>query len=294
MEPSQLKDAVHKGPVRIGRYEISALLGEGGMGDVYDAVDTEHGSRVALKTLRDCKVAPERLLLFKNEFRAVMDLAHPNLVPLYELSNHKGLWFFTMERIDGVGLLEGTRSTLGDVSAIRVRSPESMAALATQAGSPRAMAQVGTEFDPTLLSEPVCDIAFFTHAIAQVLDALEYLHKHNIVHQDLKPSNILIDARGVIRLLDFGLVQRIGEARLSQGKLVGTPPYMAPELFAGGVATPESDLYALGSTMFQLLSGQLPATETWKNETRRPRRLENIVAGVPTAIVDVRTPQSSR
>lgn len=90
-----LKSALVEGPIRLGRYEVTGLIGEGGMGDVFDAVDLEHGGQVALKTLSGTEIDPERLLLFKNEFRAVADLSHDNLVPPYELCVHDGLWFFT-------------------------------------------------------------------------------------------------------------------------------------------------------------------------------------------------------
>src|SRR5262245_18712057 len=99
-----LKTASPQNPDSIGRYNVIGLISEGGMGAVYDAIDREHGGRIALKTLHH--IAPVRLLLFKNEFRSVADLSHKNLVPLYELSRCEDIWFFTMERIHGVCLLE--------------------------------------------------------------------------------------------------------------------------------------------------------------------------------------------
>ncbi len=290
MESSSLREAVGKVPVRVGRYDVVGLIGHGGMGDVYEAIDTEHGGRVALKTLRVREIAPDRLLLFKNEFRAVADLSHRNLVPLYELGCHDGLWFFTMERVDGVGLIEGIRRTIDDAYVSGPRAVLRAADSATRVARPSVSSDAETMAEPVgpRIDTPVCDLEFFGHTLAQILDALEYLHQRGVVHQDLKPSNILVEPNGDVRILDFGLAQRIGQStRLhSERSVIGTPPYMAPELWIGASATPESDLFALGCVMFQLLSGQLPVADKWVNVPQAPR-LENVVADVPREIADI-------
>ncbi|MCB9656382.1 MAG: protein kinase [Sandaracinaceae bacterium] len=289
MESSTLREAVGKVPVRVGRYDVVGLIGHGGMGDVYEAIDTELGGRVALKTLRVREIAPERLLLFKNEFRAVADLTHRNLVPLYELACHEGLWFFTMELIEGVNLVDGIRRTISEASVSRSReiAPPTEA---TRADRPTTRPDAETLQAPALpaLATPVCDLEFFDDTMAQILDALEYLHQRGVIHQDLKPSNILVEPNGTVRILDFGLVQRVGRpSRLNEeAAVIGTPPYMAPELWVGASATPESDLFALGCVMFQLLAGQLPVAERWVNVRRVPR-LADVVEGVPAAIMEI-------
>ena len=107
MTPRDLAGATPEHPVRVGRYDVTGLIRAGGMGTVHDAVAREHGTRVALKTLNH--LSPSGLLRFKSEFRSVADLSHPNLVAVYELSCHDDLWFFTMERIDGVGFIHWLR-----------------------------------------------------------------------------------------------------------------------------------------------------------------------------------------
>jgi len=293
MRPLDLREAVRKRPVRVGRYEVRALIGEGGMGDVYDAVDTEHGGRVALKTLRDCDVDPGRLLLFKNEFRAVADLSHEHLVPLYELGYHDGLWFFTMERVDGVGLSTAMRRTLdsrSDTSAAPLRVQSTTPTKPTTVASPRARSgpRSRAQIPAQPAEEPACDLDLFVTVVAQVLDALEYLHQQGVVHQDLKPSNVLIDAERRVRLLDFGIAQRIGQGMLMRNDeaVIGTPDYMAPELWQGSPASPASDMFALGCVMFQLLSGFPPPADT-TSHAPRTRRVERVVNGVPENIAAI-------
>lgn len=293
MESSALREAVAKTPVRVGRYDVVRVVGHGGMGDVYEAVDHDHGGRVALKTLAVGEIAPDRLLLFKNEFRAVADLSHPNLVPLYELGCHDGLWFFTMELINGVDLVEGIRRTVDEASVSRARLAEqapTRAALATLPARPGSQPDAPTMAEPVTpgIHTPLCDPEFFRGTLAQILDALEYLHHAGVVHQDLKPSNILVEPSGVVRVVDFGLAQRVGQRTRLQGQAVvtGTPPYMAPELWAGVGATPESDLFALGCVMFQLLTGRLPVRDRWVDVTDAPR-VDTLVGGVEPEIVDI-------
>jgi len=314
MDASSLRVAVEKNTrIRVGRYDVVGLIGHGGMGEVFDAIDTDHGGRVALKTLGVRDLAPDRLLLFKNEFRAVADLSHRNLVPLYELSCHEGLWFFTMELVDGVDLVAGVGRTVDEsamsgarprlkalthstrVATPRGRSLDTQAiADATRAASPRArlgelaeLAEPG-ESEVSAIDAPACDLEFFVHTMAQILDALEFLHQHGVIHQDLKPSNILVEPNGNVRVLDFGLAHRIGQSMRLHGedKVIGTPAYMAPELWVAGVATPESDLFALGCIMFQLLIGRLPVEQEWIH-ARQPPSVATLVEGVPVGVAEI-------
>src|SRR5436190_5076028 len=96
----RLGEGTPERPVALGRYDVIGRLGQGGMGTVYEAIDRERGTRVALKTLSVADAAAGVRL--KREFRIVADLAHPNLAPVYELASADGLWFFAMERVDGV------------------------------------------------------------------------------------------------------------------------------------------------------------------------------------------------
>src|SRR5262245_24334364 len=115
---SRLAAASPERPVALGRYDVVGRLGQGGMGTVFEAVDRERGTHVALKTLSVADAAAGVRL--KREFRAVADLAHPNLATVFELAAIDDLWFFAMERIEGVGF---TRWARGPSSADRVTAP---------------------------------------------------------------------------------------------------------------------------------------------------------------------------
>ncbi|MCP4915808.1 MAG: protein kinase, partial [Proteobacteria bacterium] len=198
------------------RYSVVRLLGQGASGDVYEVQDEQAGRRVALKLLRE--VTPDRLLRFKEEFRQVADLSHPNLVTLYDLEVSEGRWFFTMELIDGVDFIRHVRPAGLDEGRLR-------------------------------------------DALAQLIEALGALHRFGTVHRDVKPSNVLVDSTGRVVVLDFGLAAtRAVESAdtLSMVELAGTPAYMSPEQANGAPATPESDWYAVGTLLYQALTGELP------------------------------------
>jgi hypothetical protein len=265
------------------RYEPVRLLGMGGMGAVYEVVDRTTGSHLALKVM--LAEDPGRLLRFKQEFRVMAELHHPHLVRLFELGQHEGQWFFTMELVQGQGvwdLLVGEDRS--DVPSETTRDERGQAAPAP-APAPRPKALPGP---------PACAPEALVAVVAQVADALAFLHGRGLVHRDLKPSNILVDLSGSVRLLDFGLVNVVEQAlTISQdGVMVGTLGYLAPERFDGAQATPASDLYSLGCTLFQLLTGELPFADLPVRGLdgrveRPPPRASERVAGVPPALDDV-------
>ncbi|HVE86752.1 MAG TPA: protein kinase, partial [Myxococcales bacterium] len=147
------------------RFEVLRQVGSGGMGVVYAVMDRERGAQVALKTLR--QLSPHGLYLFKNEFRALADLRHPNLVNLYELFCDGGLWFFTMELLQGEDLLAHVR-----------------------AGWP----------------PPRFDEGRLRAALPQLVRGLMALHAAGKIHRDVKPSNVMVTTEGRVVLMDFGLV----------------------------------------------------------------------------------------
>jgi predicted ATPase len=225
------------------------------MGTVYDAIDREHGTRVALKRLTELDAAS--LARFKTEFRAVADLAHPNLVPLYELSSDDGVWFITMERIDGVDFVEHLRGpSTREASTLE----EAIANDATTQprGSDRELPSVIAAIPSLPLELPRVRDAF-----AQLVRGVHALHQAGLLHLDLKPSNVLVDRNGRVVVLDFGLVRAIREAHdpSTPGDSIsvsGTPAWMAPEQFAGdGVAEP-ADWYSVGLMLYRVLTG-IPA-----------------------------------
>jgi len=200
-------------------------LGAGSMGVVYEAEDLERGARVALKALKISTA--DTLYRFKNEFRALQGLEHPNLVSLGELIENRGKWFFTMELVEGMDLLA------------HVRDPEVLAA----AGP--AAAERG--FDEERLRS----------ALKQIALGLYALHGADKVHRDLKPSNIMVTEEGRVVILDFGLVADLTpEKGSTEHRVVGTAPYMAPEQAASARVGPAADWYAVGVILYEALTGQ--------------------------------------
>ncbi|HVV88126.1 MAG TPA: AAA family ATPase, partial [Kofleriaceae bacterium] len=140
---------------------------------------------------------------------------------------------------------------------------------------------------------PACDAEPLLAVLAQLVDALEFLHGQGVVHRDLKPSNILVDVDGRVRLLDFGLVSRIdrAEAISQDGVIVGTLAYLSPEQLHGEAATAAADLYALGCVLYQLLTGELPFRDglaaAMAGRLASPPRVDAVVDGVAPALADI-------
>lgn len=249
-----LSSATPERPVRLGRYDVTGLIRAGGMGTVYDAVDRDHGTRVALKTLTELDA--ENLLRFKTEFRAVADVSHPNLVPLYELSCEQGVWFFTMERIDGVEFIEHLRGkTAGDAPTKEDETTEHATTRRRNASYVHHPAREPTPSMPDSLPR-------LRGAFAELVRGVRALHDAGLLHLDLKPSNVLVDRSGRVVILDFGLVRAMHDAPSRVAPLdgenltiSGTPAWMAPEQFAGeGIGAP-ADWYAVGLMLYRALTG---------------------------------------
>ena len=209
------------------RFEIVRCLGQGGMGVVYEAFDREQNATVALKTLHSPN--SDALLRLKREFRSLQNVQHANLVTLGELIEERGTWFFTMELIRGVPLLDYVMH--GRVSGIE----DTLTSLPSHS------------FDEDRLRS----------CLQQLARALSVLHTAGKVHRDVKPSNILVDANGHLSLLDFGLISDRAE-EWSGENVVGTIAYMAPEQAAGRRVGPEADWYAVGVMLYEALTGALP------------------------------------
>ena len=270
------------------RFRVLSKLGAGGMGVVYRVHDSERGRDVALKTLQ--RFAPSELYYLKNEFRALADVAHPNLVTLYELISEGDQWFFTMELVEGVDFRAWVwRKESGEAARTSVQhspSPPTNETLLTSrtlswpAHSERSFALPGPRRE--------CDFARLRPALLQLAIGVNEIHKSGRLHRDIKPSNVLVTREGRVVLLDFGLAierrrvdpgQSIGEA------LVGTPAYMSPEQTTRGRLGPESDWYGVGALLYEVLTGSPPFGGTllevveakWLRDPMRPGKL----AGVP-------------
>ena len=211
-----------------GRFEVRGTLGEGGAGVVYRAFDHSLQREVALKLLR--RASGRDLFRFKREFRALADIAHPNLVTLHELHAAGGDWYFTMELVEGVSFIDWVRPPFPGEVGPRSRGDIALA-----------------ELDSDRLRA----------ALVQLADALVALHEAGKLHRDLKPSNVLVTAAGRLALLDFGLVRALtdeGPERVA----VGTPVYMSPEQAADRSLSPASDWYSVGAMLYEALCGQRP------------------------------------
>ncbi len=240
------------------------------MGTVFEVEDRADGGRVALKLLRS--VGPESIARFKLEFRSLQDLTHPNLVRLGELFESDGRWFFTMELVDGKDFLEHVSA---DVPALH----------ATAAALTDTMPAGDARFDERRLRE----------ALAQLADGLLALHMSGRIHRDIKPSNIRVTGDGRVVLLDFGLVAHLdGDRRTTDSNIVGTAQYMAPEQAAAERPQAAADWYAVGATLFEVLTGMAPfqgptLKVLLEKQSREPPPPRTLSPGVPDDLDDLCT-----
>ena len=210
--------------IKLGIYEIRSPLGAGGMGEVYRATDTKLGRDVALKLLAHGaldKVSPGHLL---REAQMASSLSHPNICTIHHVGEAGNDFYVVMELIEG----------------------QSLSDLITATGlSMEIVTRYGT----------------------QIADALAHAHDRGIVHRDLKGSNVMVTPEGRVKVLDFGLATRVDPDEITEltlsyssleSKLVGTLPYMAPEVLRGQKGDRLSDLWSLGVLLYEAAAGKLP------------------------------------
>jgi hypothetical protein len=212
---------------KIGHYEITAKLGEGGMGEVYRARDTKLDREVAIKVLpEEFAQDKERLARFEREARAVAALSHPNILAIYDFGTENGVTYAVTELLEGASLREVLD---GD-------------------GVPQ---RKGVEY------------------ARQTANGLAAAHGKGVVHRDLKPENLFVTDEGRVKILDFGLAKlsegEIGEAptmaptlgaETGPGVVMGTVGYMSPEQVRGEPADHRSDIFSLGSVLYEMVTGQ--------------------------------------
>jgi parallel beta-helix repeat protein len=213
-----------KGDRVFERFQLRRLLGRGGMGVVWLAMDERLGREVALKfapeSIRYDEILVEEL---KEETRKGLELAHPNIVKIYDFLFDEENAAISMEFIDGENL-----------GSLRTHQPSK-----------------------------VFEVDHITHWVAQLLDALDYAHRvARVIHRDLKPANLMIDRDGHLRVTDFGIARTISDAMdratLGGEPSTGTLAYMSPQQANGRKPSTSDDIYSLGSTIYELLTGKPP------------------------------------
>jgi serine/threonine protein kinase len=237
------------------RYEVRRTLGQGGMGVVYEAFDNVRRTRVALKTMR--QLDPVALSRFKNEFRSLADVTHPNLTALHELESEGEQTFFTMEYVEGVDFLQHVS-----------RTPTPRLGLDDSTQDALAPSEDGAEdsVEPPLITgirerrTLACDVGRLRSALRQLFEGVAALHVAGKLHRDLKPSNVFVTPQARVVILDFGLVSSLAHdgGRTLEGGVVGTPEYMSPEQAAASELSGASDLYSVGVMLYEALTGQCP------------------------------------
>ncbi|MBA2539804.1 MAG: protein kinase, partial [Deltaproteobacteria bacterium] len=296
------------------RFEIIRTLGEGGMGVVYEARDKERDMVVALKTLRTMDA--NLLYHFKNEFRSLADLSHPNLCSLYELFQSDGHWFFTMELVEGTDFMswisprdEAAKMKFDPTMPAGSAPPGSLVELGAGRGHSGTMLEFAGKAPSASQSMPIklpdqaitdaslmpFDEPRLRASLAQLAAGLDALHATGKVHRDIKPGNILVAKDGRVVIMDFGLVADdalLAELRETR-MIAGTPTFMAPEQgIPGATVGASADWYAVGVMLYQILTSRLPfsgATVQELIEAKRtsPPSPSSLAFGVPLDLADL-------
>jgi WD40 repeat protein/serine/threonine protein kinase len=236
-------------------FEILREIGRGGMGVVYEAIDVALGRRVALKVLPAQWAAhPLAIGRFRREARAAGRLHHTNIVPVFGVGEDQGKLYYAMQYVDGEGLDRIWKRLRGEGND-NAPQPGSSSPAGPTSGSekPDAPSAELLPFHSSGANGSYYDLV--ARLGQQVAEALAFAHAHRIIHRDIKHSNLLVDREGNVWVADFGLASAFeGEDALTEtGDVMGTIRYMAPERFQG-VADERGDVYALGVTLYELLT----------------------------------------
>lgn len=232
----------------LSKYEVMEKIGEGGMGIVYKANQKSMNRVVALKILSPKYSAKQRFVdQFIKEARAAGALNHPNIIQVHEVGTENDIHYFSMEYVEGATCM-----------------------------------QVLRDQGPFKIGEAL-------EIIRQTAKALEYAHSQRLIHQDIKPDNIMIGPNNQVKLADLGISKTFDEVESEEGpkRVMGTPHYMAPEAALGKKIDHRVDIYALGATLYHLLTGKTPysgtsATEVLKAHVMDPLpAIEDINPDVP-------------
>jgi len=229
-------------PKQFGKYEILGEIARGGMGIVYRARQADLDRIVALKVLQldaglDASQSKqddrnELIARFAREAQAAARLQHPNIIKIHEVGNQDGRHFFTMEYVEGGNLRD------------HVLAQE------------KAAAERASGLSPGVAIKNILGL------VRQVCEAIHFAHENGVIHRDIKPQNILIDAHGTPKVTDFGLAKSTdSQTHLTQsGAVMGTPSYMAPEQARGHTHEIDrrSDVFSLGAVLYEAITGRVP------------------------------------
>ena len=211
---------LENGAILDGKFEIVECIASGGMGEVYRGIDLDLSRAVAIKVLT--KPSEEFTERFIREAKSMAALDHTNIVPIYGIGQHQGFHYFVMKFI------------VGETLEHRLKRQR-------------------LELDPSFEINQIVDI------VVDTFKALDHAHRRGILHRDIKPGNIILNANEQPILMDFGIVKRLEDARTTQtGVIFGTPQYMSPEQAMGQGQTAATDVYSMGVIAFEMLAGRLP------------------------------------
>jgi serine/threonine-protein kinase len=243
-------------PRTVSHYEVQEPIGQGGMGAVYRAIDVRLGRTVAIKFQNSEFLSrTDARERFRNEGRTLSALNHPNIATIYEAGEEGGRPFLVMEYLPGGTLKERLRT------------------LSVQ-GQPPGIGQV-------------------IRWCLSLARALDYVHRHGVLHRDVKTSNAMFDEEDRLKLTGFGLAKASGADITRSATITGTFAYMAPELLTGSHPSTGTDLYSLGITFYEIATGELPfsdgsqATLIHKVPHEAPAPLESKRHGLPQPFVDL-------
>lgn len=205
-----------------GRYQIEAILGQGGMSTVYKAKDVNLQRTVAIKLIH-AHLSNDSTFVrrFELEAAAVAQLRHPNIIQVYDFNHESDVYYMVLEYVPGRTLKEWLK----------------------------------------ILTEAKREIPLTetTRIMISVCEAVAYAHQHGMVHRDLKPANLMLDPKGKPILMDFGVAKMLGgEDYTATGTIIGTAKYMSPEQARGEHPDERSDIYSLGVMLYELVAGQPP------------------------------------
>ncbi len=238
-------------PGTLGDFRLIREVGRGGMGIVYEAEQISLGRRVALKVLPfAATMDPRHLQRFQNEARAAASLEHPHIVPVYGVGCERGVHYYAMKYIEGQSLAD----VIDEVRKVKDSHHR---------GTENTEKKQNTKISSSLCSLCLCGENDFCKAVAelgiQAAEALEHAHSLGIVHRDIKPANLMIDGHGALWITDFGLARTAADGGLTMtGDVLGTLRYMSPEqaLAKHGLVDHRTDIYSLGVTLYELLTGK--------------------------------------